>query len=196
MDKQTIINYVTKTPLNTNKAILASMLDDLESNGDGIVRRDNDYNYDKIADTFIPSNGEICLVDTSKDGLRVKVGDGKTVWRELEYADEFVVKGYYNEGKFYKDNLFTKPINGAVQKLYIDLKTHKIYFYENDTFLTPTVGVTIDDIATSDRPGVVKLYDELGEAEDGTLSQKALTEELAEKVEVSLNKSEELLIFT
>ena len=191
-----IINYVLKTPLNTNKAILTSMLEELEANGDGIVRRDNDYNYDKVADTFVPSNGEICLVDTSKDGLRVKVGDGKTVWRELEYADEFIIKGYYNEGKFYKDNLFTKPISGAVHKLYIDLRTNKIYFYDNDTFLAPTMGITVDDIATPDRAGVVKLYDELGEAEDGTLSQKALTEELEGKVEVTLNKSEELLIFT
>ena len=28
------------------------------------LRRDNDYNYAKIANSFVPANGEICLVDT------------------------------------------------------------------------------------------------------------------------------------
>ena len=34
------------------------------------LRRDNSFNYDKIKDTFIPANVEICLVDTPRDGLR------------------------------------------------------------------------------------------------------------------------------
>ena len=39
------------------------------------LRRDNDYNYAKIKDTFIPASGEVCLVDTAKQGLCAVVGD-------------------------------------------------------------------------------------------------------------------------
>jgi hypothetical protein len=42
------------------------------------LRRDNDYNYAKIAESFIPAKGEICLVDTARSGLRVVCGDGAT----------------------------------------------------------------------------------------------------------------------
>ena len=34
------------------------------------LRRDNDYNYARIENTFIPANGEVCLVDTANMGLR------------------------------------------------------------------------------------------------------------------------------
>ena len=33
------------------------------------LRRDNDYNYAKIKDTFVPAKGEPCLVDTAKKAL-------------------------------------------------------------------------------------------------------------------------------
>ena len=35
------------------------------------LRRDNDYNYEKVKDTFIPAKGEVCLVDTARLGLCV-----------------------------------------------------------------------------------------------------------------------------
>ena len=40
------------------------------------IRRNNLYNYEKYQDSFIPENGELCLVDTPRTGLRVKCGDG------------------------------------------------------------------------------------------------------------------------
>jgi hypothetical protein len=45
-------------------------------------------------------------------------------------------------------------------------------------------------------PGIMKLYDTVGDHTDGTMTQKAITDELGEKVEIELNKDEELLIFT
>jgi hypothetical protein len=42
----------------------------------------------------------------------------------------------------------------------------------------------------------MKLYSTTGANIDGTMTQKAITDELREKVEVTLNTSEELLIFT
>ena len=57
MTVDAIVNYVLKTPLNTNRAILTSMLEELQGSGSSDVvqlRRDNDYNYDKIADVLFP----------------------------------------------------------------------------------------------------------------------------------------------
>ncbi len=51
------------------------------------LRRDNDYNFEVIKDKFIPANGEVVLVDTARDGLRAKVGDGYTTFANLEYTD-------------------------------------------------------------------------------------------------------------
>ena len=35
------------------------------------LKRDNDYNYASHPD-FLPLKGEVCLVDTASDGLKVK----------------------------------------------------------------------------------------------------------------------------
>ena len=71
------------------------------------LRRDNDYNYETIKDTFIPSNGEVVLVDTAQDGLRAKVGNGVSTYAELPFTDadirNAVLQGYYSDGIFYKD---------------------------------------------------------------------------------------------
>lgn len=194
---QEVIDYVLKTPLNTNKAILNAMLDDLvneKSNEVIQLRRDNDYNYDKIADSFIPANGEVCLVDTARDGLRAKCGDGKTVWKELDYIDEYVVKGYYFDGNFYKDRTHKNFVEGAVHKIYIDLEERLLYFHDGAQFIP--VGGNRIDLATQDKEGIMKLYQTSGNNTDGTMSQKAISDELDEKVEIALNAGEELLIFT
>jgi len=52
------------------------------------LRRDNDYNYKKIENTFIPANGEVCFVDVAGYGLRTKVGDGSSTFAQLPYLDE------------------------------------------------------------------------------------------------------------
>lgn len=46
--------------------------------------RDNDFNYQP---DFIPGAGQICLVDTARSGLKIKIGDGTTKWSELAYFD-------------------------------------------------------------------------------------------------------------
>ena len=191
-----IVSYVLKTPFNTNRAILTEMLSDLQKEGGGgatAPQRDNDYNYDKVADTYIPASGKICLVDTARDGLRVKVGDGVTVWKDLEYADEFIIKGYYHEGIFYKDEQYTIPISGVSHKIYIDLVERVIYFYDGENFLTAASGT--NKPASESEAGAVKLYQELGNNIDGTMSQKAITDELNDKVKIQLNHEEETLIF-
>ena len=194
-----IVGYVLKTPFNTNKAILTEMLSDLQKEGGGEItapQRDNDYNYNKVADTYVPARGKICFVDTAHDGLRVKVGDGVTVWKDLEYADEFIIKGYYYENNFYKDKNHTKLLSGAIQKIYIDLAERTIYFYDGERYISASGNATQIEPATEEKAGITKLYQTIGNNSDGTMSQKAIADELNNKIEIALNVSEELLIFT
>ena len=93
------------------------------------LRRDNDYNYAKIADKFIPAKGEICLVDTARSGLRAVCGDGKTPFAQLEYTDSVYIQGYFKDNIFYQDELFTLPIAANTKLLYVDLLTNSLYFY-------------------------------------------------------------------
>lgn len=51
------------------------------------LRRDNDYNFEAIKNKFIPANGEVVLVDTARDGLRAKVGDGVSTYAQLQFTD-------------------------------------------------------------------------------------------------------------
>ena len=160
------------------------------------LRRDNDYNYAKIKDTFIPANGEICLVDTAREGLRAVCGDGVHTFGQLAYIGELIVKGYYRNGVFYTDASFTEEIIGAATKIYIDISTQSMYYFNGVAFIQ--VGGSAGSIptASAEVPGIMKLYDTLGQNEDGTMTQKAITEELEDKVEITLNHEEELLIFT
>ena len=162
------------------------------------LRRDNDYNYAKIKDRFIPANGELCLVDTARSGLQIVCGDGKTPFGKLEYALELLVQGYYSDGKFYREPELLDDIPGYVNKIYVDItpKQGGLYYFDGVKFCQ--IGGAAGPLpnATAEIPGIMKLYDTVGYNTDGTMTQKAITDELNEKVEIELNKDEELLIFT
>lgn len=162
------------------------------------LRRDNDYNYAKIKDRFIPADGEICLVDTARDGLRVVCGDGKTPFGELEFLGEVLVKGYYKDDQFYTDSSYSTVINGYTTQIYIDIVTNTAYYFDGASFHSfGGGGGSVEvSLATEFTPGIMKLYDTLGSNTDGTMTQQAITDELDDKVEVTLNHDEELLIFT
>lgn len=157
------------------------------------LRRDNHFNY---KDDFIPDNGEVCFVDTAREGLRVIVGDGATAFKNLNYIDEYYVKGYYFENVFYKDSAHTEPLLELPNKIYIDVSTNIIYYYNNVGYVA-IAGGTISSLptATAQQAGVMKLYNETGYNSDGTMTQAAITKELNEKVEVEFDHEKELLIF-
>ena len=160
------------------------------------LRRDNDYNYAKIKDTFIPANGEICLVDTARYGLRAVCGDGVSTFGQLEYISESFQQGYwdYITEKFYKDkNLTQEIVDKRENVLYLDIDSSQLYYYTGSEFKLielnlPTASETV--------LGVLKLYDSIGDNIDGTMTQRAITEELDTKVELSLKEDEELVIFS
>ena len=96
------------------------------------LRRDNDYNYQKVGQKFVPAFGEVCFVDTARSGLRAVVGDGVTVFDNLKFADDIFVKAYFNkaDGKFYKSADFVEEEIGNTNRIYIDLNNpNHIYYY-------------------------------------------------------------------
>ena len=162
------------------------------------LRRDNDYNFEPIKNTFIPANGEVIFVDTAGTGLRVKVGDGQTTFANLDYIDkdtrDSIVQGYYYDNHFYEDSSKTQLLPANINKIYIDIGSSKIYYFTGANY--ETIDSTLST-ATAYVPGVVKLYNEKGNNTDGTMTQKSITNELNKKYSVSVDKDDnELLIFS
>lgn len=161
------------------------------------LRRDNDYNFKKVENFFVPANGEVVLVDTAKDGLRAKVGDGYSTFAQLQYTDADlrnpVLHGYYYNSGFYQDIMHTIPMARMMNKIYIDDSARKVYYFDGTNY------ICIQDHfvnATSDIPGIVKLYNETGYNIDGTMTQKAITDELDLRYKADIDSDNELLVFS
>ena len=161
------------------------------------LRRDNDYNYEAIKDTFIPSNGEVVLIDTAHDGLRAKVGNGVNTYAELQFTDEdirnAVLQGYYDNGIFYQDPTLNTPFNKMINKVYIDKVNSQIYYYNGIEYVPLTATYST---ASSDVAGLVKLYNTVGQNTDGTMTQKSITDELYLRFKTDVDTENELLVFT
>lgn len=155
-------------------------------------RRDNDYNYERVKNTFIPARGEIILVDTAQSGLRAKIGDGISTYAQLEFIDQgiaanIIIRGYLSNNEFYLDEV---PVTPNENCLYLDIKTNVIYFYKEETFISTSAATATEQVA-----GVVRLYQTIGENEDGTMTQKAISAALQEKVSIKTDTENELLTF-
>ena len=137
------------------------------------LRRDNDYNYSRVSDSFIPMKGEPVLVDTEQYGLRFKIGDGVTPYGALAYADDnnnVVLLGYYLNSKFYTDSTYTVELEKNENKLYIDKNAHAVYIWNGENY------IPLSPEATETVAGMMKLYQTSGNNTDGTMSQKVITE--------------------
>lgn len=179
--------------INGGNALETEELNEGQFNSVIRLRRDNDYNYDKIKNTFIPAKGEICLIDTARNGLRAVCGDGSSTFGELKFLDDFIKKGYYYNGIFYKDSSYSSEIENFTTCLYVDLKTNQLYYSTGDSYKKIEANL---EIASEEIAGIMKLYSTLGENIDGTMTQKAITDELNEKVEMAVDAEEELLILS
>lgn len=161
------------------------------------LRRDNDYNYEKVKDTFIPASGEMVLVDTSTDGLRAKVGDGYSTYAQLQFVDEDIrnpiQQGYYVNGIFYKDETLNTPFPDMINKVYID-KLHSALYYFNGAQYIP-ISQTLST-ASPEVAGTMKLYNTTGYNIDGTMTQKSITDELDLRFKTNIDEDNELLVFT
>lgn len=161
--------------------------------------KDTDENFKSLEEDLVPLDGEILIVDTEKEGIRYKVGDGKTPYTELEFADQYlhdqvsgiVIQGYYDGGKFYTSEKHDITIVGYSYKLYIDVNSNILYYFssEDEQYHSLTgINQASDTVA-----GIMKLYDETGDNTDGTMTQKSITSEIAKKFVVSTGDDEDLI---
>ena len=161
------------------------------------LRRDNDYNFEKIKNTFVPANGEVVLVDTARNGLRAKVGDGFSTYAQLQFTDadirNAVLHGFLKDDVFYKDKIYSVPMTAMINKIYIDDNEYKIYYYNGSTYKNIQTTFTT---ATDVEPGLVKLYSTTGQNTDGTMTQKAITDELDLRYKATIDSGNELLVFS
>lgn len=149
------------------------------------IRRDNEFNY---SNSFVPEKDELCFADTVNKGLRVKLGDGRTQWGDLPYIDEglyqqlseIIVSGYYRNNKFYTDDTYTTECSAILNTIYIDVVHSAIYIYNGTDFIPIQTSVPT---ATAAIAGIVKLYTTTGQNIDGTMTQKAITDELNKKAQ-------------
>ena len=154
------------------------------------LRRDNEFNYPT---TYVPRNGEVLLIDTPTKGLQVKVGNGTSTFTQLDYyASDIIVRGYYFEDKFYSDNNHENLITGSNLKIYVDISTSRLYIYNEEQY---TIINTVP-YASSVDAGILKLYDTTGSNTDGTMTQKAITDQLNTKISVAVEEENELAIFS
>lgn len=155
------------------------------------LRRDNDYNYEKVKDTFIPAKGEVCLVDTARLGLCVKVGDGVSTYGSLKYVNTIFQMATFVEGKAFVND---KEITPNENKIYIDANnTNDLYYYNGVEFVL--IGPGSLPTASAETAGIMKLYSTTGENVDGTMTQKAISDELNTKVSASVNLEDETIVF-
>ena len=161
------------------------------------LRRDNDYNYEAIKNSFVPASGEVVLVDTAQTGLRAKVGDGVSTYAELLFVDEdirnMVQQGYYSEGIFYKDPTLQTPFQQMINKIYIDKPHSKIFYFNGMEYIPIDATLTT---ASADIAGTMKLYNTTGYNIDGTMTQKSITDELDLRFKTNIDEENELLVFT
>lgn len=160
------------------------------------ARRDNEFNY---ADDFVPERYEFCFADTATKGLRVKLGDGSTQWSELPYLDEpiyealseVIISGYYRDNKFYTDNTYTTECPSILNTIYIDVVHSAIYIFNGTDYVPIQTSIPP---ASAEIPGIVKLYSTTGQNIDGTMTQKAITDELNQKApQATVDVDNELL---
>lgn len=155
------------------------------------MRRDNDYNYAKVKDTFIPAKGEVCLVDTAKLGLCAVVGDGVSAYGSLEYINTIFQKVTFVDGKPFVDG---KEIEPNENKIYIDANNiNDLYYYNGIEFIL--IGSGSLPTASAETAGIMKLYTTTGNNTDGTMTQKAITDKLNTKVSASVVLEDEIAIF-
>lgn len=158
------------------------------------LRRDNDYNYQKIGDKFIPENGEVCLVDTSNKGLCAVIGDGQTVFNKLRYVNTIFEIVKFINNKIYDINDNSIELTPNFNKLYIDVDNiNDLYYYNGIDFIIINSQLPK---ASNENAGIMKLYETVGQNTDGTMTQKAITDELKHKISASVNLEDETVIFT
>lgn len=155
----------------------------------------NDYNSQAIL-----RKGELAFVDLPSGEIKIKVGDGTTIFSELEYVDRHleleikssIVRGYYRDGEFYANQSGSEKFVPKEYKIYINIPSKKPYIYNGSSYelLFPEIH------ASETEAGIAKLYNKLGENSDGAITQSCTTRNLNKKVEMTIGEDNETLVLS
>lgn len=80
-----------------------------------------------------------------------------------------------------------------INKIYIDKPHSKIFYFNGIEYIPIDATLTT---ASSDVAGTMKLYNEMGQNIDGTMTQKSITDELVVRFKTDVDAENELLVFT
>lgn len=101
------------------------------------------YIYDEPNDEWIFISAiDVNLYETSWTGTQAEwaalTEDEQAKYEIVNFTDDFdpsmydyIIKGYYYEGKFYEENTHTTEIEPSVNNIYIDIPTNYIYRYDS-----------------------------------------------------------------
>lgn len=84
-------------------------------------------------------------------------------------------------------------MQGMINKIYIDDSTRKLFFFDGTNYVKVNEDLVT---ATATVPGVVRLYGTTGQNIDGTMTQKAITDELDLRYKATVDSNNELLVFS
>ena len=136
-----------------------------------------------------PKRGEpVWETDTN----RLKIGDGESDYLALPYATPessdtgIVISGWLADGEFYQEETKESPWPRYASKIYVDISTGEAYYYDSPN---ASYHRLIEEAKTdSGNFGLIRLYSSEGNSEDGSMTQKAMTESLSKKAEIEVNE--------
>ena len=118
------------------------------------------------------------------DTCKLKVGNGIDDYVNLPYISardpeetNLVIIGWYKDNNFYKEESCINTYPKYVSKIYYDKFTTYIYYFSTDGLYHRLVQECQVD---SNLPGLVKLYGQLGNNTDGSITQAFFTEKYEE----------------
>lgn len=106
------------------------------------------------------------------DTGKFKIGKGSIPWNDLDYvADGKLYHGYFMNGKFYTDSTYQEELPLSKEAIYINENERGALYTYNGSEFEPSTK-TADEVVA----GIMKLYKGAGSNEDGTMTQKAITD--------------------
>ena len=84
------------------------------------------------------------------------------------------MRGYYFNNKFYTDTTYTTELEKTDEMVYVDHLTGGLYTYDSVNGYRSAL-----KLASESEAGIVKLYKDKGENDDGAVDQKTISEAIS-----------------
>lgn len=97
------------------------------------LKHDTEAQWQIIENNFTPIDGEMIIYspDVSHSYPRIKIGDGATLLKNLDFIDAGTINGHEVE-IVQLASYAQRAATGSPDKLYIDTSTNRLYYYDNN----------------------------------------------------------------